>query len=628
MTTRIAMRAQPRLHPSTLILACLLGGLGVFALHTTVGFGGSGNEGLFQDWIYNILMFGAALVVLARGAFVAEERPAWLAMGAGLLFWSLGELYYSLLIEGTSMEAGGSVSPADVLYLAMYPCFYVALGLLARRHLRDLRISMWLDGLIAGLAAACVASALILPPILDSATGAHSSLVVSLAYPIGDILLMMFAVGALSITGWRSGNLWLPIAASMLVSGIADSTYLYQTATDSYHSGTWLECLWPLAAILLAIAAWIPSAHMWPRQIKNWQMMSVPACALLSALGVLVYGNLGPQLTTSALILAAATVLAVGAHLLVTLRENLALLAHSRRLSLTDPLTGLGNRRLLMSDLRLACDSAHASEPWELVLYDLDGFKLYNDTFGHPAGDTLLMRLSERLKSTVEPHGTAYRMGGDEFCVLFDLSQEDHENFVQRSVAALCEHSPSFSITASHGVVRIPAEVSDPASIMQLADQRLYRRKEEVAARRADAQLIASASLNAHTGLSMNTGMGAKAGLSVDTGLSADTGLNADASLSVDADLSVEASLSVDAGLSVDPSMSVDPRMSANVADGLLASTLPAAESPASSAPRDSDDAHDGENALPLGKYDGGPLTRPSPEQSSRDRRIRRQPPF
>ncbi len=483
------MRARPRLHLPTLVLAALMGGLGVFALHTIFGFGGPGGEGLFQDGIYNVLMLGSGLVVLARGAFVREERAAWLTMGAGLLSWGLGELYYSLLIEGTSAEAGGSVSGADVLFLTMYPCFYVALGLLARRHLRELRVSMWLDGLIAGLGAACVAAAFVLPPILHNATGLHSSIVVSLAYPIGDLLLMMFAVGALSITGWRGSNVWLPIAASMLVSGIADSIYLYQAATDSYQAGTWLECLWPLAAILLAIAAWTPSARLRPRQLTSWQMMSVPALALLAALGVLVYGNLGPQLTAPALILAAATVLAVGAHLLVTLRENLALLDHSRRLSLTDPLTGLGNRRLLISDLRLACKTAGANEPWELVLYDLDGFKLFNDTFGHPAGDTLLVRLSERLQSVVAPHGTAYRMGGDEFCVLFDVSAQPNERFVHSSVAALCEHSPSFSITASHGVVRIPVEVSDPASVMQLADQRLYRRKEEVAARRASASL-------------------------------------------------------------------------------------------------------------------------------------------
>jgi two-component system, cell cycle response regulator len=528
----------------------------VFALHTTLGFGEPGGERLFQDGIYNVLMFGSALAVLARGAFVREERSAWLTMGAGLLFWSLGELYYSLLIKGTSREAGGSVSPADALYLAMYPCFYVALGLLARRRLRSMRAGMWLDGLIAGLGAASVAAALILPPILDSATGVHSSIVVSLAYPIGDLLLMMFAVGALGITGWRAGNLWLPIAASMLVSAIADSIYLYQIATDSYQSGTWLECLWPLAAILLAIAAWMPSARVQPRQMKSWQMMSVPALALLSALGVLVYGNLGPQLTLPALILAAATVLAVGVHLIVTLRENLVLLAHSRRLSLTDSLTGLGNRRLLMGDLRLACKTADAHEPWELVLYDLDGFKLYNNTFGHPAGDTLLVRLSERLKIAVEPHGTAYRMGGDEFCVLFDRSLQDGENFVHSSVAALCEHGPAFSITASHGVVQIPVEVSDPTSIMQLADQRLYRRKEEVAAQRASALL------------------------------------NVDAT------------------------------------GRLFASTISTAGELSSTERRGSDDADDGEHARPLGEHDGGPLAGATPEQGTRNRRVRRQPPF
>jgi two-component system, cell cycle response regulator len=472
----------------------------VFALHVTLGFGGATSEGLFQDGIYNVLMLGSALAVLTRGASVREDRAAWLAMGAGLLSWSVGELYYSLFIEGTSAEAGGSVSLADVFYLGMYPCFYVALGLLARRRLRGMRMAMWLDGLIAGLAAASVGAALILPPILDSATGVHSSLVVSLVYPIGDLLLMMFAVGALGITGWRAGNLWLPIALSMLVSAIADSTYLYQTATNSYVSGTWLECLWPLAAIMLVIAAWLPATRTQPRQMKSWQTMAVPALALLSALAVLAYGNLGPRLALAALIFATATVLAVGVHLLLTLRENLALLVDSRRLSLTDPLTGLGNRRLLMGDLRVACKTAQEHEPRELVLYDLDGFKLYNDTFGHPAGDTLLVRLSDRLRCAIEPHGTAYRMGGDEFCVLFEDSHAN-EDLVHSSVAALCEHSSGFSITASHGVVRIPLEVSDPLSVMQLADQRLYRRKEEVAARRASAnpEVDAAARLFAST---------------------------------------------------------------------------------------------------------------------------------
>jgi diguanylate cyclase (GGDEF)-like protein len=454
-------------------------------LHITLDFGGKGLDGLFGDGVYNALMLGSAVAVLARGATAREGRIAWFAIGAGLLFWSAGELYYELLIEGTSAEAGGSVSPADALYLAMYPCFYIGLALLARAHLRDGRVGIWLDGLIAGLGAASVASALILPPILDHATGAHSSIVVSLAYPIGDLLLTAFALGAVGLTGWRPGCTWLLIAGAMFVSALADSTYLYQTSTDTYQAGTWLECLWPTAAVMLAIAAWLPSKRVQRRPMQSWQMMLVPALALLSALGVLVYGNLGPKLTSAAVILAAATVVAVGVHLLVTWRENLALLAHSRRLSLTDPLTGLGNRRRLMGDLGLACKNSDLHEPCGLVLYDLDGFKIYNDTFGHPAGDTLLVCLSERLQRAVEPLGTAYRMGGDEFCVLFDGSHGGGEALVRATLAALTDEGPDFSITASHGVVRIPSEMTDPAAILQLADQRLYRRKEEVAALRS-----------------------------------------------------------------------------------------------------------------------------------------------
>jgi diguanylate cyclase (GGDEF)-like protein len=279
---------------------------------------------------------------------------------------------------------------------------------------------------------------------------------------------------------------------------------------------------------------------------------------------VLVYGNLGPQLTVPALILAAATVLAVGAHLIITLRQNIALLTHSRRLSLTDPLTGLGNRRLLMGDLWLACRTAQSMEPRELVLYDLDGFKLYNDSFGHPAGDTLLVRLSERLKNSVGLNGTAYRMGGDEFCVLFNHSNLDSNNLVDSSVAALCEHGLGFSITASHGVVQIPAEGEDPDSIMQLADQRLYRRKEEAAARRASTQLHVGATSSALLGAAHTLTSG---------GLTPDT-LGPDR-------LSSEARLG---------------------------------------------NADDGEHTLPLGEHNRSPLAGATPEQSARDRRIRRKP--
>ncbi|HEY7831370.1 MAG TPA: diguanylate cyclase [Solirubrobacteraceae bacterium] len=470
------MRKRPT--PSTLFLAFLAGGLGVYVLHTTLDFGGPRLDGLFEDGVYNLLLFGATAAILTRGILVKAQRLAWLIMGAGVLSWSLGELYFTLFLEGPHL-ADGSASPADVFYLAFYPCCYVALVLLVGSYLRELRIGMWLDGLIGGLGAATVAAALILPPILSHAHGDTASVALSLAYPIGDLLLLIFTIGAIGMTGWRPGRVWLLIAAAMLVSAIADSFYLYQTATNSYRLGTWLECLWPTSVILLAIAAWTPWPKPQRRRIEDWRMVSVPTLSLLCALGALVYGNLpSEQLTVVAVVLATATVLAVSVHLMMTVRENLTMLVGSREMALTDPLTGLGNRRLLIEDLHVACRLARAGEPWELVLYDLNGFKRYNDTFGHPAGDALLARLSGKLSDVVAPYGTAYRMGGDEFCVLFRRALADTDATVAASLAALCEQGPGFAIDAAHGVVSIPREVSEPAAIMQLADQRLYKRKD------------------------------------------------------------------------------------------------------------------------------------------------------
>ena len=80
----------------------------------------------------------------------------------------------------------------------------------------------------------------------------------------------------------------------------------------------------------------------------------------------------------------------------------------------TDQLTGLPNRRALLEELEHRSD---ANQSFTLALGDLNGFKRYNDTFGHPAGDALLRRLGRKLAAASEGRGMAARLGGDEFCV-------------------------------------------------------------------------------------------------------------------------------------------------------------------------------------------------------------------
>ncbi len=162
-------------------------------------------------------------------------------------------------------------------------------------------------------------------------------------------------------------------------------------------------------------------------------------------------------------------------------RVNDRLLVMSRREALTDSLTGLGSRRSMIDDLGARLSRAVGNDRLVLALYDLDGFKQYNDTFGHPAGDALLALLSERLERALGRDGSAYRMGGDEFCVISSAGAHDFDALIRRSAAALHEENEVFEIACSYGVAYLPSEAAGVSEALRLADQRMYAQKSELA---------------------------------------------------------------------------------------------------------------------------------------------------
>jgi diguanylate cyclase (GGDEF)-like protein len=144
----------------------------------------------------------------------------------------------------------------------------------------------------------------------------------------------------------------------------------------------------------------------------------------------------------------------------------------------TDPLTGLGNRRSLTTALDDLVPAASRDRPVLLALYDLDGFKLYNDTFGHPAGDALLKRLAENLSERIDGNGSVFRMGGDEFCVVARLDRpEDGFTIAHQGADALHEHGEGFAVQASFGTVLLPMDAQTHDDALRLADQRMYAQK-------------------------------------------------------------------------------------------------------------------------------------------------------
>jgi len=203
-----------------------------------------------------------------------------------------------------------------------------------------------------------------------------------------------------------------------------------------------------------------------------WALAPVP----LALVALVAFGAFAGL--TSALELGAAVALgAAGVHYFRRFGHSARVLAGSQRDALTDSLTGLGNRRRLMDDLSDALSDARAASPRLLMLFDLDGFKRYNDAYGHPAGDALLARLGARLDASVTPDGAAYRLGGDEFCVLIG---DDSRTAALADAAAhaVTETGDGFTLSASQGTVLLPLEAETPQRALQVADERLYVEKD------------------------------------------------------------------------------------------------------------------------------------------------------
>lgn len=410
---------------------------------------------------------------------------AWLALGAAQLTLAVGEaLFYLWLAQ---LAHPPYPSAADWFWLACYPLQYAGLGLLVRRRVRSFALSLWLDGAIAGLAVAALAAAAVLPPVLASVDGANAvATTVTLAYPLGDLLLLGIVAVAFGLTGWRPDRTWGLIGAGLAVTAVADVIYNVKVATGAGQSVGWTDALWPAGALLVGWAALVPPGRELRAQLGGTRMFAVPLAFALLAVGLLALQLHGALAGGG---LALATLLVVMARCALTVRENAALLRTTHAQAMTDALTGLRNRRRLLDDLdELLASGAAASRL--LMLFDLNGFKGYNDTFGHLAGDALLRRLGLRLQAATGAVGHAYRLGGDEFCVLARLDERYAQTIQESASAALAEQGDGFAIDASHGAVTLPAEARDASAALGLADERMYACKRVSGAGRRDSALV------------------------------------------------------------------------------------------------------------------------------------------
>jgi diguanylate cyclase (GGDEF)-like protein len=174
-------------------------------------------------------------------------------------------------------------------------------------------------------------------------------------------------------------------------------------------------------------------------------------------------------------------VLLLSLAVLLVVRERLEQeVGRLRQSALSDPLTGIANRRSLLTRIEYEITRhARARRGFALVMIDLDGFKQLNDRFGHPAGDDLLRDLAGALQHTIRAQDTVARIGGDEFCVLAPETEAQGiarlEHRVLRAVAGVTAGVDA--LRASVGTATFPADGRSPEALLQAADQRMFEAK-------------------------------------------------------------------------------------------------------------------------------------------------------
>jgi diguanylate cyclase (GGDEF)-like protein len=376
------------------------------------------SAGAAQSVIYVGIGALSAVAIFAGAWWRRDDRPLpWVLLGLAMLAWTMGDIAFDLLPEGFP-------SWADALYLAGYPLCAAALIVFVHRRIRGSGTGSMLDAAILASGAGLGAYIYVMAPIAGEVGVVWPVKVVSLAYPVADLLLLGLCA-RLAFSRQR-----VP-AALLLVAGLgcllaADLVYAHLQVTSGYEPGL-LDAGWMASYALFALAAVHPTAQILADPVPEEEgppsgtRMLLLGAATLIAPAVLASRSLR-QDSLDGLVIAIVSASLFG---LVTYRMAGLVRQVQRQaeqldiLSRTDPLTGALNRRAFES--RLAEEMARAErdgQPLALAMLDLDRFKRFNDSHGHQAGDRLLREAVAGWSALLRTTDVLARYGGEEFVIL------------------------------------------------------------------------------------------------------------------------------------------------------------------------------------------------------------------
>lgn len=448
-------------------------------VRAATGFEAAGFDPWLDGWLQGTGYVTAAVLATLRPFASPVDRAIWAWLAAAITARSLGFVVYLSYVREQVPTPYPSL--ADAAWLAMYLLMLAGLVELTRRRTHRLSTTLVLDAAVGILAAAAIAVALLYETVLALAVPGtpRAVVVVNLAYPVLDLMLLVAFVGVLLAYEWRPPPAAWVLAAGVIGFAVIDGIFVYQSAAGTFRPGTLLSSFSLGVMALVAMAGWLPGqTHAGRREpLPN---VVLPGIFALICLGLLVFAT-QRQVPLLGVLLAGAGVAVAIARTGLSFRAVRSLAEH-RREARTDDLTGLANRRAFNESLHRALARRPEDRRLALLVVDLDDFKAVNDSLGHHYGDELLRLSAPRIQQAVRSGDTVARIGGDEFAVLLtDADGPLAVMIAERLRAGFRRPFPlgsrSLVIAPSVGIALVPDDGREPVELLQHADLAMYEAK-------------------------------------------------------------------------------------------------------------------------------------------------------